>query len=135
MAQQDEERIFGCAACWPEQPEDAWEARKQLELLYTLVERSHYQVTLLLCRKCMQTYVSIFIEIVDWVGGDDSMYSTLLPLRPVEYARLMELGYAVTEQDLNALGPDRRCLRHDDPGANARPRCSWGVGVLVGPHD
>lgn len=125
---------FGCERCWPATPEAAWEARRGLALEAELIDESHFHVMILACSGCGQRFVSVFTELIDWSGGDDPQYWTLLPLTDREADGLVRKGDAVTEARLNALGPDRRSLRRDYPKA-AAPRCIWGTGVRIGPHD
>ena len=44
------------------------------------VHQSHLLRDLLRCKDCGQLYFSEFYEVVDWVGGNDSQYSTYIPV-------------------------------------------------------
>jgi len=135
MLNERKDRVdFGCAHCWPASADDAWEARRALDREEDLIGESHFHVMILACGRCGQRFVSVFTEMIDWVDGDDPQYWTLLPLTDEEATLLARRGGAVAEAQLNALGPERRCLRRDYPKASS-PRCSWGTGVWVGPHD
>jgi hypothetical protein len=125
---------FGCERCWPSTAEAAWEARETLTRVQELIDESHFHVMILACARCTQRFVSIFTEMIDWAGGDDPQYWTLLPITEKEAADLVQQKSSLTEASLNALGPGRRCLQHDYPKASA-PRTSWGTGIFVGPHD
>jgi hypothetical protein len=125
---------FGCERCWPPAPDAAWEARGALAHEADLIDKSHYHVMVLVCRSCSQRFVSVFTETIDWADGDDPQYWTTLPITGAEAAELLQQGSSVTEAQLNALGRGRRSLQQDYPKA-AAPRCSWGTGLWVGPHD
>jgi hypothetical protein len=126
---------FGCADCWPPTADAAWEARQRLTPGTTLVDESHYAVRILACPRCGQDFVSVFTEIIDWTSGNDSQFSTLLPVTKAEVADLVLRGEALTEGVLEALGPDRRCLQHDFPRSAEVPRNAWGAGIFIGLHD
>ena len=89
---------------------------------------------ILSCPDCDQRYVSVFAETVDWVGGEDPQYWTLLPVTIAEAETLIARREAVNDAVLIALGPGRRSLRRDFPKGQP-PRVSWGTGMFVGPHD
>jgi hypothetical protein len=126
---------FGCLRCWPPTAEAAWEARARLTPFTTLVDESHYAVRILVCPHCTQDFVSVFTEIVDWTSGSDSQFSTLLPVTKAEADALVQRGVAPTEGELEALGPERRCLQHDFPRSAEVPRNVWGAGISIGLHD
>jgi hypothetical protein len=126
---------FGCVHCCPATAEAAWEARQQLTPGTTLVDESHYAVRILACPRCGQQFVSVFTEIIDWTSGNDSQFSTLLPVTKAEAESLVMRGEALTEGELEALGPERRCLQHDFPRSAEVPRNVWGVGISIGLHD
>ena len=125
---------FGCERCWPATPDAAWEARRLLARVADLIDESHFHVMILVCRNCTQRFVSVFTETIDWEEGDDPQFWTLLPITGAEAAWLVQRRGSMTESQLNALGPKRRCLRHDYPKATV-PRSSWGTGISVRPHD
>jgi len=125
---------FGCEHCWPATPDAAWESRRALVREAELTDESHFHVMLLACRSCAQRFVSVFTETIDWADGEDPQYWTLLPITPSEVAELVQQPGVAIEGQLNGLGPERRCLRHDHPKA-AAPRSLWGTGIWVGPHD
>jgi hypothetical protein len=125
---------FGCEHCWPANPDAAWEARRALAHEVDLVDESHFHVMILACGRCTQHFVSIFTETIDWADGEDPQYWTLLPITDAEATELVQRQGSVTETQLNALGPGRRCLRRDYPKSEA-PRILWGAGISVGPHD
>jgi hypothetical protein len=89
---------------------------------------------LLACPHCAQRFVSVFTETIDWVAGDDPQYWTLLPVTPAEANSLQQKGGALSEADLNALGPHRRSLRRDFPKGE-ESWVYWGSGIVVRYHD
>lgn len=127
-------RNFGCERCWPSTADAAWEARSALTRAQELIEESHFHVQILACPRCAQRFVSVFTEVIDWKDGDDPQYWTLLPITETEAADLVRQRDSLTESSLEALGRDRRCMRHDYPKATA-PRTYWATGISVGPHD
>ena len=124
---------FGCAACWPAAAEAAWEATG-LTHVGDVIDESHFHVTIVACPSCLQHFVSVFTETIDWDGGDDPQYWTLLPITAAESADLLERRDSVSERMLNALGPARRSLRLEHPKGSDR-RIFWGTGLLIGRHD
>ena len=125
---------FGCERCWPAAADAAWEARSALTHVAELIDESHLHVMILACSHCTQRFVSVFTETIDWVDGDDPQYWTLLPITEAEAADLDEQRDSLTEERLDALGRDRRCLRLDHPKAEAR-RVFWGTGIYSDLHD
>ena len=93
-----------------------------------LVDESHYIVSILVCPSCTQRFVSAFSETVDWTGGDDSQYWTLMPITAAEAVDLVQQGDSLTEAKLAALGPGRQALRRDYPTGQA-PHIYWGTGA------
>ena len=76
----------------------------------------------------------VFAETVDWVDSEDPQYWSVLPITAAEAADLVQRREALTDADLDSLGPDRRCLHRDFP-KQQEPRCYWGTGMRAGPHD
>jgi hypothetical protein len=127
-------REFGCDICWPADTRAAWGARDGLSRLRELIDESHFIVAILACPRCEQRYVSVFTEMIDWEGGNDPQYWTLLPITESEAEDLIRQEASLDEVSLNALGRGRRSLRRDHP-KDGPLRVSWGSGILVGPHD
>ena len=124
----------GCEHCWPAEARAAWDARAGLRRVRTLIDESHFIVSLLTCPRCAQRFVSIFTETIDWTDGEDPQYWTLLPITAAEADRLVQRAASLDEATLNALGRERRSLRRDSP-KDKPPRVFWETGILVGPHD
>lgn len=129
-----EEGTFGCERCWPSTADVAWAARGALVREVELIDESHFHVMILACLNCSQRFLSVFTETIDWADGEDPQYWTLLPITETEAADLAQQPGSLTEAVFEALGPKRRCLRHDSPKARA-PSSYWRTGVTVGFHD
>jgi hypothetical protein len=125
---------YGCQVCWPELPESAYLAGRNLAIVADLIDESHYGVSIRRCYACNQTFLSVFTEQIDWTDGDDPQYWTRLPITESEASALMNAGEKVTSGMINVLGQDRRCLQCDYPKGKSK-RIMWGVGFFVGPHD
>lgn len=125
---------FGCAACWPASADAAWQARRQLVPVTTLVDQSHFIVRLSGCVACGQHFVSAFAETVDWADGDDPQAWVCLPVTVAEMVTLVSRTDPVSEDELAALGPDRRSLRREAP-KRGPVGCAWGQGFTIPPHD
>lgn len=123
----------GCAACWPEDADAAWDAHGELTAEARLVDESHYDAALLRCPACGQRFASVFTERIDWVNGEDPQFTVVLPISEAEATALAAAG-AGLDAALNALGAGRRALRHDFPG-DGSPANFWGTGLVVGWHD
>lgn len=125
---------FGCERCWPADADAAWEARRQLTRVVTLVDTSHFSVRIAACAGCGQQFLSVFTEQIDWEDGEDPQSFTLLPLRDDEAAALVAEGENVSDTRLEQLAPGRRSLRQDWPKGGSEVTF-WASGVVVGPHD
>lgn len=128
------EENFGCEHCWPPVADAAWEARGVLAFVAELIDESHFHVRILACPRCAQRFVSVFNEMINWVGGSDPQYWTRLPLTKAEAADLVQQGDSFTETELYALGPGRRSLQRGCP-ARAKEWISWGTGIPLILHD
>ena len=64
--------------------------RDLLDLVETYLDDSHWSRSLLRCRECGQLYFYEFYEVVDWEGGDDASYSTLIPLADANAAEALK---------------------------------------------
>jgi hypothetical protein len=134
MADPTQSQHFGCKDCWPANADAAWTARNSLSHLEELIDESHFHVMILACPQCNQRFISVFTETIDWTGGDDPQYWTLLPITEPEADSLVQQRDSLSETKLNALGPGRRSLWRNHPKA-VPARVLWGTGILVGPHD
>jgi hypothetical protein len=106
---------FGCRACWPASADAAWAARSTLARTNELIDDSHLIVALLACPSCGQQFVSIFVEEIDWVDGDDPQRWMLLPVTDAEARDLARTGEASVESSVWRLAGGRRSLHRDSP--------------------
>src|ERR1700722_13185957 len=94
---------FGCDKCFKADAQAMALAKTKLKFVARLVDESHFMVSILACPACGQRCVSIFTETIDWTGGDDSQYVSVLPVTLQEskslqagcddlIARIQELG-------------------------------------------
>ncbi len=126
---------FGCVRCFQCAARDAESARRSFIEISRLVDESHFMVRILACAHCGQRCVSVFTETIDWSGGDDAQYWSLLPLNEDEAAQLIEQGERVDIRAIESLGRDRRYLQVDFPTGKEK-RVLWANGhLLIGPHD
>lgn len=51
-----------------------------LEIIKTYEEDSHNSRRLVRCVRCGQLYYKEFFEEIDWIGGEDPQYQTLVPV-------------------------------------------------------
>jgi hypothetical protein len=128
-----QERGFGCERCWPSTPDEAWEARRQLERTRELINESHFHVMILACSSCGQSFLSVFTELVDF-GGDDSQGRVLMPVTSGELRGLAEIPQDALEGEIYRIGRERRGLLRAYPRGGT-PACSWRQGIPRLPHD
>ncbi|HEU5086303.1 MAG TPA: hypothetical protein VFT99_02615 [Roseiflexaceae bacterium] len=125
---------FGCERCWPESAQAASDNLFALVHEAELIDESHYHVAIRRCAACSQRFVWVFTETIDWTGGNDPQYWTLIPVTDQESAALRQAGEALSERELEALPADRPSLQRDWPSSGAM-RSYWGRGLHIGPHD
>lgn len=122
---------LGCARCYGEDAAAAWTwFREGMDVEHTIVDDSHFVVSVRRCRACGQAFVSVFIEFVDWLGGEDAQYRDVLPVSAPEVSELIEYGESVDRSWLGSLGRDRRRLSIDWP-TGAPCRREWRHGVFA----
>lgn len=132
MAEADQ---FGCERCFQASAQAASQARRQFFERAKLVDESHIIVRILECPHCGQRCVSVFTELIDWSGGDDAQYWSLLPLTLEESEQLLVQGEQVDLRRIESLGRARRYLQVDFPTGKSK-RVSWAEGgLMIGPHD
>lgn len=124
---------FGCERCWPEFAEAAWDARSHLKPLEFIVDDTHLIVRLLACEGCVQKFLSIMTETIDWVDGDDPQHWVSIPVTPDEASKLVAAGEDGLHQALGGLGPQRRSLHHDAP-KGAAETSYWASGISIRRH-
>jgi hypothetical protein len=126
---------YGCERCFQASADAVEEARRKFIELARLVDESHFIVRILACPHCRQRCVSVFTEMIDWSGGDDAQYWSLVPLTDNESERLIAQGEHVDVHLIEALGSERAYLQVDYPTGKPK-RISWAKGNLwIGPHD
>jgi len=54
------------------------------EIIKTYWDRSHEWRRLVSCKKCGQLYISDTVEFVNWGGGDDEIYTIIIPISKEE---------------------------------------------------
>ncbi|MFI5776838.1 hypothetical protein [Nocardia sp. NPDC051570] len=117
---------FGCAACYSEDAQACWlHFQDRCRREHTLVDDSHFIVGLLRCPQCGQRFVSVFTEFIDWVGGEDPQYTTIMPLTEAEATTLIDGSRPIPA--IGALGSDRRYLTRDWPSGEP-PTLTWALG-------
>jgi hypothetical protein len=126
---------FGCKRCWPSSAEAAWEARGQLKREELLVDESHYRVMILSCSACAQRFISIFSEKIDWAGGEDPQFWTVVPLTHEEAGDLCCRRGSLSEAELMSLAHGRRSLQRDFPKGADKPSVCWATGIWFPGHD
>ncbi|MGA2229968.1 MAG: hypothetical protein ABSH22_03495 [Tepidisphaeraceae bacterium] len=125
---------FGCEQCFKADAQAMALAKTKFRLLARLVDEEHFIVSILACPECGQRCVSIFTETIDWVGGDDSQYVSVLPITEEEAAALVASGNDLVKR-IEALGRGRPVWRDDDPTGGPR-RIWWGKeGLWIGGLD
>lgn len=124
---------FGCRRCFGDDADTAWTASREVALR-ALVDESHFGVRLTACR-CGQRFVSVFLERVDWVGGEDDQTWLVLPVREDEAARLEACAEDALSQTLADVGRERRFLARAFPTGGALSAWWRDSGFSVGPHD
>ena len=127
-------RDFGCERCWPPAAAAAWEGCRSLTCTQALIDESHFSVAMLACPRCAQRFVRVFTETIDWQGGEDPQYWTVLPITEAEALDLSRQPESLVATRLGGVGQGRRSLQRDHPRA-AAPQVFWGTGITVGPHD
>jgi hypothetical protein len=120
---------FGCDACYGAHPEAVWEHFGDgVDPGPTIVDDSHFIVRIVRCRLCSQAFVRIFTEFVDWAGGDDPQYITIMPVTDAEAAALADGVIPVLRA--GKLGAGRRHLMSDWPSGHER-RLAWATGEFL----
>lgn len=124
---------FGCRRCFGDDADTAWSASRATALR-ALVEESHFSVRLSACR-CGQRFVTVFMERVDWVGGEDDQTWLALPVSEDEAARLEACAENALSATLAEVGRERRFLVRAFPTGDERSTWWRESGFSVGPHD
>ncbi len=123
----------GCEKCWSADADAAWNAVDHAAMDARLIDELHFIVSIRVCPACKQQFLQITTETVDWEGGEDPVYRTVIPIEPDERVEL-EACNPLTESVLEGIGRGRRSLKYAWP-AGQDPSVYWGTGVRIGPHD
>jgi len=124
---------FGCEKCFQAEAEEM--AKLELAHVARLVDQSHLGISILACPACGQRCVWIFTESIDWVGGDDPSYVSVLPVTLDESEMMLSAGAAAYSQ-IEALGHRQYLHLQNDYAAGGLQRVRWVYGdFVIGPHD
>jgi hypothetical protein len=126
------EHPFGCDRCYAGEVEQAWRyAAEDLVVEDALVEDSHFVLQLRRCPSCGQRFVWVFTEVVDFEGGDDAQFRSVVPVTESEGDAFAQQGEDVDYGELAGLGRDRRYLSRRWPTGAPEPEVSWQTGPLL----
>ncbi len=132
------QKTFGCESCWPTSADEAHKAISTISFCGSLVDESHFMVSLGCCPKCDQMFVKVFTETIDWKDGEDPQHRTCMPITKAEFEILSTFkdagDSAVLHRTLEALAPDRPSLNVDWPKGQPQTR-HWGTGIFILPYD
>ena len=102
--------------CLADDPALAKAAIRKAVTTDTLVDESHFRVTIRRCSLCGQHFLHIFCERVDWADGDDPQAWITAPITDTEAQTLRATDVAADEDNaLRALSGVRRFLHRDAP--------------------
>lgn len=122
---------MGCSYCYGDDPDKTWAYCKQgLIIDQYLRDDSHFIVTVRRCAECSQRFIWILTEFIDWQGGDDAQYRTVVPVTAEEARKVAERVIDVDVEFLEALGNTRRYLQADWPTGEREERVKWSTGKL-----
>ena len=112
------------------------EAIRKTEHIATLVDESHFGVSILRCVQCRQHFLSLFCERVDWADSDDPQTTVAVPISEDEVQRLKTANVAADENAiLEIVANERRFPYHDMP-KGAADTLAWKTRTLFIPgHD
>lgn len=119
---------FGCDRCFQGDAATVW-ANRAFEHVAELVDDIHFGIRLMRCRSCGGACVKIFMEEVDWVGGDDGQTWIVVPLLADELEELRWAGETVSTRRIEAMSTGRRCLVVDYPTGGEKS-CWWREGPV-----
>ena len=130
LGEGDVDDVIGCERCHPDQlPPDFFGYVRGLDIVESVVQESHFALQVLRCHSCGQLFVKVFTEFIDWDGGDDAQYWTVMPITSDEATRLIAEGEGVDVQWVGSLGRGRRSLISDYP-TGAPSRYGWRSGPV-----
>jgi hypothetical protein len=121
---------FGCEQCYGENAETVLDhCLRQLKVTHKVIANSHFGVSLRECPNCGQRFTTIFIEFVDWSGGDDEQYFYIVPVTAGDVADILAGTRYADPRDLGLLGFRRRYLASEWPTGGSKT-ISWQEGVI-----
>jgi hypothetical protein len=98
-----------------------------------LVDEAHFIVSIRKCPVCGQQFLQVTTEIIDWQGGEDPVFRTVMPINTAERTTL-EATHPMTNAALESAGTHRQSLKYARPKGK-EPELWWGTGMHVGLHD
>ena len=119
---------FGCDVCFRGDAASVWKAWP-FRTLAELVDESHFSIQILACRACGQRCAKVFTEFVDWSGGDDAQYWSVIPLTGDEADELSKQGEAAEIKRIEAFSAGRPYLQADFPTGKPA-RIVWQQGPV-----
>jgi hypothetical protein len=124
---------FGCDFCWPSDANLAYQALSALEIISYLIDESHYIVTTRSCPNCSQIFLTVFTELVDYIGGEDPQHRIVIPITADELVLLTQNPSGISQRTLESIGAGRRSHQFAHPSGQS-VSVYWGTGVQVYPH-
>jgi hypothetical protein len=125
----------GCERCFVGSAEQVYTRMRDLELVESLVDESHFSVHLKRCAACGQRFVSVFCESIDWSGGNDPQQFFWAPITAEEATSLRGLDENATERAILAIAPKRGCLDVYWPSSGDKQIDFVEGPTLLAPHD
>lgn len=120
---------FGCGACYGTDAISTWEHFLDgVDSDPPIVDDPHFNAAIVRCRDCAQAFLRVFTEIIDWAGGDDPQYITIVPVTDAEAIALTDGAIPVLRA--GKLGAGRRHLISDWP-SGADHRLMWSFGEFL----
>ena len=99
-----------------------------LEVVTTLVDKSHFDVSIRRCQTCQQQFVFVFTEITVWGEDGEPQYSTLIPVDGAEAETILAMGQHPDLEWIGALRQDRRWLYKNWPSGKSTS-IGWSTGT------
>ncbi|MGH7132509.1 MAG: hypothetical protein ACREJO_11240 [Phycisphaerales bacterium] len=122
--------------CVSDDPAVAKEALRKAAATDTLVDESHFRVTIRRCPLCGQHFLHIFCERVDWADGDDPQAWITAPITEGETHTLRATNIAADEDYLlRALPGTRRFLHRDAPKGSPETLVWLHDTLFIPAHD
>jgi hypothetical protein len=114
----------------------ARETIRKAQHIVTLVDESHFGVSIRRCVRCGQHFLNLFCERVDWADSDDPQTIVAVPVSEDEMQRLKTADVAANESVmLEILADERRFLYHDMPKGAAETLAWKSRRLFIPAHD